>query len=100
MPTNRTIIDRARRATITPEALALFIELEQTPARQRGGQDFQDKAHQLMRWLDLVSEFWTMNSVLDRSRGPCHPEGYIARDDWFRCRAVREALLEAAKVRQ
>jgi hypothetical protein len=41
-----------------------------------------------------------MNSVLDRSRRTCHPPGYIARDDWFRCRAVREQLLAAAAEAQ
>jgi len=51
-----------------------------------------------MRRLDLVSEFWTMNSVLDATRRPCHPEGYAAHTDWHTCRRVREQLLEAARL--
>jgi hypothetical protein len=55
-----------------------------------------DKAHQLARILDLVPEWWTGNSVLDRSDGPVHTSSaYIAFHDWHRCREVRLALLSA-----
>ena len=97
MPTNRTLINRHRRPAITREVVDLFRRLDSTPARLRGRQEFKDAAHELMRRLDLVSEFWTMSSVLDRSSGPCHPEGYAAHKDWHTCRRVRQALLEAIK---
>jgi hypothetical protein len=38
-------------------------------------------------------------NVHDASARPCWPDGYAARDAWHRVRAVREALLEAAKVK-
>jgi len=79
----------------TAEALQLFAELEHTPRRRRGNQAFEDKAHELARMLNLVPEWWTGNSVLDDSSEPVHPEDYVSREDWFRVRAVREALLLA-----
>jgi hypothetical protein len=97
VPTNRTPITRRRLPAATAEAVELFRRLEGTPGRLRRQQRFKDDEHQLMRLLDLVPEFWTMNSVLDRSLAPVYPEGYIARDHWFRCRAIREQLLAAAK---
>ena len=98
MPTNRTPMRRSRRSSITPEIVAMFVELDRTPVRLRRHQDFKDQEHELMRRLDLVSEFWTMNSVLDATRRPCHPEGYAAHTDWHTCRRVREQLLEAARL--
>jgi hypothetical protein len=74
----------------------LFVELEAVPARRRKGQEYQEKVHHLARLLNLVDEFWTGNNVSDTSRAPCHPPGYCAYDDWFKVRAVRLALLEAA----
>jgi hypothetical protein len=48
----------------------------------------------LMYALDLVGEFWTMNSVLDRSDGPVHSSPqYIEHKNWHTCRAVRQQLL-------
>ena len=76
--------------------LALFAEIERMPQR---GQQFKDRSRELARLLGLTSEWWTGNSVNDRSAEPCHPEGHVAREDWFRCRDVRDALLVAvAKV--
>jgi hypothetical protein len=74
-----------RHARVTPGVLALFAELERT--RDQRGRAFEDKAHQPARLLNLTAEWWTCNGVLDRSAEPCHPEGYIAREDWFRCHA-------------
>lgn len=77
----------------SPELVALFIELEAVPARQRR-QEWQAGSKRLAGLLGLTSEWWAMCHVHDRSAGPCWPDGYYARDAWFRCRAVREALLE------
>ena len=68
------------------EALSPFAELESAAQQDR------DKAHDLARLLNLVPQWWTGNSVLDRSVEPCHPQGYIAREDWFHCHVVRLAL--------
>jgi hypothetical protein len=65
------------------------------PRRQRHSEDFKEKEHELMRKLNLVGEFWTMNSALNRSAESCWPEGYIARTDWLTCHRVRDELLAA-----
>jgi hypothetical protein len=96
MPTKREIVDRPRRTSITPEVLSLFIELEHIPPRQRCREEFKLRQRQLMRLLDLVPQFWTMNSVLDR-HGPSGPEGGLCRQHHAECRAVRERLLEATR---
>ena len=96
MPTNRTPLQRARqRHLFTAEAIALFLELEGAPER---AQPFSDDTRRLARLLGLTSESWTGQHVNDRSSKPVHPQGYVAHDDWHRCRAVREQLLEAAKL--
>jgi hypothetical protein len=92
MPSRRTIRDRARLPVIDAETLTLFWRLDSS---KRRGHAFREETHELMRKLGLVDEYWTANSVLDRSSGPCHPKGYIARDHWYRCRAVRAQLLAA-----
>jgi hypothetical protein len=97
MPTNRTALERERRPAFSPEALALFVVLEQTP---KGSRKFKDGARELARMLDLTDEFWTGNHVSDRSRAPCHPDGYLAYHDWFRCRRVRDALLAACGLHE
>ncbi len=84
---------KARRPQFSAEALELFVRLEGMKARN--SKTFKDGEHELARKLDLVSEFWTCNSVLDRSREPCHPPGCIAYNNWFTCRRVRLALLAA-----
>jgi hypothetical protein len=85
---------KQRRAMFAAEVLDLFVALERTPEHRRHTREFKDAEHELMRRLHLVSEFWSMNSPLDRGR-PCHPPGHIANDDWRRCREVRKALLAA-----
>jgi hypothetical protein len=54
-----------------------------------------------MRLLDLVPQWWTCNSVLDRRDGATYtsPE-YIAHHDWHRCRKVRLDLLAALEARR
>ena len=85
---------KGRQPVFTPEALALFVELERNPRR---GRPFTDGSHDLARMLGLVSEFWSGNCVNDRSAAPCHPPEYVAYHDWFRCRQVRNELLAAIK---
>jgi len=94
--TKRTPIGRpSRHPLISNEALRLFAELEAVPLRERDSQAFKDAAHELARMLGLVSEFWTMNSVLDRSERPHWPDHLVAFKDWHRVREVRLQLLEA-----
>jgi hypothetical protein len=97
MPTNRTPIEHPRqRQVLTAAAIELFAALEATPLHRRRSPAFKENERALMRMLGLSDEWWTMCSVLDRSAGPCHPPGYVRNEHWHRCRAVREALLEAA----
>jgi hypothetical protein len=95
MPTKREPLHHPARVRITPEVLALFLELENMSQRS---QKFKDGSHQLARMLDLVEEWWTSNHVNDASAEPCHPEGmgYIANVHWRRCRRVRRELLAAS----
>jgi hypothetical protein len=87
---------RSSSARFTAETVALFRELNSTPARHRHRAEFKAREKELALMLDLTAEYWTTNSVLDRRREPCWPPGLIARDDWFRCRSVREQLLLTA----
>jgi hypothetical protein len=100
MPTKREIVGRPRRAVFGPDIVELFHELEATPLAQRDRLEWKVKSRALARGLGLSAEWWMTVDVHDRSSGPCWPEGYAAHDAWYRVRAVREALLEAAKVRQ
>ena len=68
--------------------------------KARTSDAFKAGDRDLARRLDLVLEYWTGNSVLDRSRGPCHPPGYISYDDWFICKEYRTALLAAVRKRE
>jgi len=90
-------VAKERRPSFSAEAIELFVALERMPRRDRDGDEFRAKSKRLAALLGLTSEWWTCNSVLDRTRAPCHPPGYLAYDDWFRVRAVREELLAAAK---
>jgi hypothetical protein len=76
--------------------LDLFVKLEAAPLHQRDTNEFKVGERRLARLLGLTDEFWTMNSVLDRSARPCHPPPHVAWNHWHRCRAAREVLLEAA----
>lgn len=97
MPTKQKPRSRTwRQGRIPPEAIALFVELEHCSQR---GPKFNAKARELARMLGLVSEWWSGQSVLDRSPAPCHPPGHIARDDFYRCRVVRQQLLTAIRQR-
>jgi hypothetical protein len=80
------------------ETLDLFRKLEYVPMRRRNGREFKDREHELARRIDLTSQWRTGNSVLNR-RGMTQADGLgcQANDDWRRCRAVRESLLDAIK---
>jgi hypothetical protein len=93
MPTKRTVIDRPRRRVFSAEVLALFVELD----RLRLTNPYADSPRELAGKLDLMDEYWSGNSVLDRTAGPCHPPGYFAHQAWFTCRRVREQLLAAVQ---
>ena len=79
---------------IAPEAVALFWKLENQRPKDRSREDKRE----LARLLDLEREYWAMQSVLDRSRKPCHPPHCGAYTDWHTCRHVRLLLLEAANA--
>ena len=98
MSTNRRTRSWPLRAEITPEALALFLELERARQNPRTDPKLQDKSRQLARMLGLLDE-WVCSvcDVHDRSAGPCHPPGYVAHEAWFKVRRVRLALLAAAE---
>ena len=97
MTTTRLILRRERRHAVTsfpPDVVREFVRLDHM---RRGCADFKRGERALMRRLGLVDQFWSMNSVLDKSRSPCHPPEYQATQDWIRCRAIRHELLAAAK---
>jgi hypothetical protein len=87
---------KERRPSFSAEVLELFSRLERAPRGKRDSQAFKDEERELARRLNLVDEWWRGNSVLDRSRGPCHPPGYFSHTDWYHVRKIRKALLTAA----
>jgi hypothetical protein len=89
---------KERRPTFSREVLQLFLELERVPTRRRDRREWWDGSKRLAGLLGLSSEWWAMENVHDRSARPCHPPGYFAHDAWFRCRAMRQALLEAVQA--
>jgi hypothetical protein len=98
MPTNRTAIRRSRRPPrFSAEALALFAELEQLPARRLDQPPNREKSKRLAALLGLSESWWGGCSVTDRERAPCWPPWLVAHHDWYRVRAVREQLLEATR---
>src|SRR5262245_11153697 len=96
--TKRTPIGRVSlHPLITDEALRLFIELERD---RRHPKVYNDAEHQLARLLGLTAEWWNGNSVCDDSDAPCWPPHVAAYQNWFKVRAVRQALLAAAEKMQ
>jgi len=87
----------SRNRPFSNQALILFAELERMPRRNRNAQLFKDKERELARMLNLVSEWWTCNSVLDDSAAPCWPPHLVAFHDWHRVREVRKMLLKMAR---
>jgi hypothetical protein len=80
------------RPKITLETLRLFADLERRGDRR--SQDYRDEERALMRLLDLVPQWWSGCSVLDKSSGPIHSSpDYAEHGDWHRVRAARNALL-------
>jgi hypothetical protein len=93
MPTNRKLRSHPRHPRISPEAIALFRAAEGQPRKRWA---YTDEARQLARMLGPIDEWWTGNTPLDKSRGPCHPPWCVAYTDWHRCRAVRRRMIAAA----
>jgi hypothetical protein len=81
---------------IDRKALELFIQIEATPQQKRGPKVYNDMEHELAKLLGLVPEWWNGNSVCDDSDAPCWPPHLTAYQNWYKVRAVRNALLEAA----
>jgi hypothetical protein len=81
----------------SPELVALFIELEAVPARQRDRQEWQAESKRLAGLLGLSSEWWSTNHVNDRMARPCWPREHYAYNAFYRCRVVGQALLEATE---
>jgi hypothetical protein len=106
VPSNRTTLPRPQRTRFTPEAIALFVEIESMSRRDRdhweddrrpGRRDeYLSKSKKLAALLGLSMEFWGGNDVNDTAKGPCHPPGYPAHEGWYKVRGVRLALLAAA----
>jgi hypothetical protein len=97
MTTNRTTLDRPRRASISAEALALFVELERASKRQRRKPEWRSKSKRLAGLLNLSIEFWTGNGVNDAGP-PVGPAGGAALEAWKACRQMRVRLLAAARL--
>ena len=95
----RTPIEGApeRPPLFPPQALELFIEIEATPRHKRGPKVYNDMEHQLARLLGLTAEWWNGNSVCDDSDAPPWPDHLAAYKNWFKVRAVRQALLAAVE---
>jgi hypothetical protein len=89
---------KGRRPQFSPEAIALFRELDAVPMRRRKGREWDAAARQLSVLLDLESEWFCSAGrccVLDRSSAPhCMPDK-AAYETWFRTKATRELLLES-----
>jgi hypothetical protein len=93
MPSGRRSIVRQALPRIDPETLRLFRRLEGTrPSKRDRGDE-----RKLAEALDLEDEFWYGQSVLNRRTKPCCQPPYMAYDAFYRCRLVRELLLEAMK---
>ena len=98
MPVKQRVA-KDRRPSFSAEALDLFEELERMRAQR--SEAFRDKSLRLAHLLGLETEWWcSITHVHERGPGPVHPEGYLARDAWFRCRAVRIQLLQAVRERR
>jgi hypothetical protein len=85
MPVKQRVA-KDRRPSFSAEALDLFEELERMRAQR--SEAFRDKSLRLAHLLGLETEWWcSITHVHERGPGPVHPEGYLARDAWFRFRA-------------
>jgi hypothetical protein len=91
MPSTRQPINRQLLPRVGSEVLELFVKLE----RQRPAKRDKAEVRKLCELLGLEDEYWSGEDVLCRDKRPCHPPGYLAYDAFFKCRAIRLALLEA-----
>lgn len=97
MPTNRRPLRHAVRPQVSPEAIALFRQLEAVPKRARNTREYHDGEKRLCRILGL--DFWSMKTPLSVSAMPEHREGSCQRECWRAAWEWRCALLEAATAR-
>ena len=81
---------KALRRQFSRDVLELFIALEHSPKR---GERFRIRERELMYQLNLIHEWWTGDSVLDRSATCAYEPHYIAFHHWHTCRRVRLELL-------
>jgi hypothetical protein len=84
------------RPRIWPETLALFAKLERQQPSARSDMDERELASA----LDLEDEFWSGQSVLNQRLTPCHPPSKGAHEMFWRCRAMREYLLDQLSLNQ
>jgi len=94
-PIRKPLFHPVRAQVFTPEALALFLEIEATPQHKRGAKVYNDMEHRLARLLNLVPEWWGGNSVSDDADKPPWPDHLQAYKDRHKIRAIREQLLAA-----
>jgi hypothetical protein len=93
----RTPLNRNRKPIVDDETLALFAKLETS---DRSAPDFKPQDRELARRLGLHGEwFCSVVSVTDRDDHPCRGPEYLATQDWYKVRDVRNMLLEAARQR-
>jgi len=63
--------------------------------RPQHGEGFKQGDRDLARRLGLTSQWWTVNSVLDRSAAPCHPRAWSPTMTGTRVAGCGLALLDA-----
>jgi hypothetical protein len=94
----RRILARPRRATFTPEVVALFAELENTPRRARCSGAFRTKDQELAKRLGLeIEHLCDCRSVLDRDKPPTPTFARPVHEGQWRVYRVRRQLLEAIR---
>jgi hypothetical protein len=94
MRSTRRTVDSHRG--VWPETLALFAKLERQPPSARSDTDERELASA----LDLEEEWWCCQTVLNDHPKPCHPPSKGAHDMFWRCRAMREYLLDQSSLNQ
>jgi hypothetical protein len=97
MPTKRTPLDRQRKPVLDAETLALFMELEGVPRRQRKNREFNDRDYELHRRLGLGAErLCSQVSVFEGDDEGPGPHRIVQHADWLKVREARKQLLTAA----
>jgi hypothetical protein len=101
MSTNRRTRSWPLRAEITPEAIALFLELERAHTNPRTDPNLQDKSRRLAQLLGLLDEwFCAVCDVNDGGPTSGYPEQHLTNLSFLRVREVRKQLLAAVGARK